>query len=138
MASDTPLVVAALLDADATLAGLIGEYNGGSAVITEPAVPEDVPRPFVAVELDTIEPFDTKDKNGREVRMDVLIVDDNDGDPRRVIAAAERVWQLLHRTIITIPGWCVFIAVAEGPDEEPSEPHLLARRVSVTYTMLEE
>lgn len=79
-------------------------------------------------------PDDTKNDRGRTVERRIYVYGPATGSTTAVEAAAERIRFLFHRKPLTVSGFSVYIAVAEGPIEVPGGDDLYGRMVIVTMT----
>lgn len=124
------------LAADATLTALLSTYGGLPAIFTA-RIPEDVTYPcVVSIGNDTDDPNDCKNRLGRDVRRSVRVIDLETGSAADLEAAAERIYELLHRCLLTIADNDVYAADAEGPRLVGSDPDLQVREVEVRLMTL--
>ena len=126
----------ARLKADATLVGLLGEYQGEPAIFTFSPVPEDAEVPYVVVGASVADvPFDAKDMRGREITRDLLVVSEEVGDSGDVDDIAERVRTLLHRVPLVVAGWGTVLTQVAGPVEVPSDERLYGRLLTLRVVL---
>lgn len=112
-------LAAAVYDAlagDATLAGLLADYNGSPAIFTVQPVPGDAVLPYIVTAGHAVDaPFDTKLTRGRAVIRDVRCYAEADGSAIVIEAIAERVLALLHRQPLDIDGHTWVMSDCTGP-----------------------
>ena len=135
------LVTEAIYDrlvGDYDLGVLLASYGGAPGVFTVDPVPGDATLPYVVTAGQVwARPFDTKTTRGRELSRDVRCYAEGDGSATLVEAIAERVRSLLHRQLLTIEGFGVWLMECSGP-VAVSEPDVQGRIVSVRMMIMEE
>lgn len=120
------------------LVSMLGTQGSRPAIYTYWAAPAATSGLYVIVTGNTIStPNDTKNSRGRIVERRIYVFGPAGGSTAAVDAAAERIRALFHRHALTITGKTVYIAVAEGPIEAPTDDSLYGRMVGVTLTMQE-
>ena len=124
-----------VLAGDATLQGLLADYNGVPAVFTTDPAPGDATRPYIVTSGQVSDAaWDTKTGLGRRVMRDIRCYDDADGSVVTIEAIAERVRELFHRQSLVVSGFGVLVAICSGP-VEADEPDAYGRRVTCQWTM---
>jgi hypothetical protein len=104
------------LAGDATLTGLLATYGGGPAIFTTDPAPGDATLPYLVTAGEVSQaPADTKTTLGRDIMRDVRCYADANGSAVIVEAIAERVRFLLHRKVMTIPGFVWILGDCSGP-----------------------
>lgn len=135
MSDITTIAIYAALSADSVLAGLLAPFGAVSAIFTAKTVPPDAKRPYIWTygDVSDIE-ADSSDKVVvcRDVTRDIWIVADDTGSEDVVMAIANRVRDLLHRSVLTIGSGNMKTA-ASGPRVGPSEGEVTARIVTVNF-----
>jgi hypothetical protein len=123
----------ARLSGDATLAAMLASYKGAPAVFTTDPAPGDALLPYIVTAGQVSDAaFDTKTVSGRQLWRDVRCYASADGSAAEVEAIAERVRVLLHRQVLTIPDFVVFVAECSGPiaaDEEQAYGRVVTVRM---------
>lgn len=123
------------LAGDATLAGMLAEYCGETAVFTTDPAPGDAVLPYVVTAGSVAEaPFDTKTTRGWTITRDVRCYTAASGSAVMVEAIAERVRALLHRQVLTIDGFVWLWAECSGPlvaDEQDAYGRIVTVRMTV-------
>ena len=132
------IAIRGILQADATLKGLLSVYRTtGAAVFSDPP-PQDANLPYIVISHSVASaPFDTKTTKGRAVERDIRCYASVGSDHTKLEAIAERVFALLHRQNITVTGFSLVIASASGPYAAPDEPYAIGEIVSIRYIMME-
>lgn len=123
---------------DATVAGLIGEWENEPAVFTRTPVPADAPMPFIVVPADASN-VDVGGLNNEKpnVIKDIMIYGDQPDHYRIVESIAYRVRELFHRTrfSISVAGYNIVLITATGPIPAPTDDEKLVGRM-VTLNIL--
>lgn len=135
MADITTIAIYAALNADSVLAALLAPFGAGLAIFTGKTVPPDAKRPYIWTYGDVSDvEADSSDKQVvcREVVRDIWIVADDTGDEDKIMEIANRVRDLLHRSVLAI-GTSNMRTAAAGPRVGPSEGEVTARIVTVTF-----
>jgi len=132
------------LKGDATLTTLMGTYRTEPAWFSIFPTPGDAGRPLGVVRPQS-DPsrgleFDAKDIDSRNITYSVDVFTDADGSIVDLEAIAERVKALFHRTpsALTITGYDVIDAFADGPTELPTDHTVYGRRVSVEMILTKQ
>jgi hypothetical protein len=136
MADITTIAIYDVLAGDSLLAGLLAPFGAGSAIFTAKTVPPDASRPYIWTYGDVSDVEDegssAKDLVCRSVTRDIWIVADDDGSEDPIMEIANRVRDLLHRTVLAI-GTSNMKTAAAGPRVGPSEGEITARIVTVSF-----
>lgn len=129
--ADLRSTVAARMLSDSTLVSLLGTTYGGRApILAEDSIPSDVPRPFVVVDLPTVdEGDDTKNSAGRDRMVTIRCYEDASDDT--IDAIAERIRALFHRLPVSPTGETGWMASASGPTTAPTDNTLHGRSITV-------
>lgn len=123
------------LAGDATLQGLLADYNGAAAVSTVDPAPGDMTRPYIVTAGQVSDAgWDTKTSRGRDLRRDLRCYDDRTGSAARVEAIAERVREMFHRQPLVVVGFGVVVAECFGP-VKADEPEAYGRVVTCHWKM---
>ena len=123
---------------DYDLGVLLASYGGMPAVFTVDPVPGDAELPYVVTAGQAwTRAFDTKTTRGRELMRDVRCYAEADGSASLVEAIAECVRALLHRQLLRIEGFGVWLMECSGP-VAVSEPDAYGCIVSVRMMIVEE
>lgn len=126
------------LSGDATLVAMLGTRGipARPAIFTFWPAPADAVAALYVVAAGNVsnQPQDTKTTLGRTVVRDVFVYGPNVGNVTAIEAAAERIRGLLHRYCLTVTGYRVYIAVADGPIVAPTGDDMVGRVVTVTWT----
>jgi hypothetical protein len=110
------LAIYDVLAGDATLTGLLAQYNGLPAVFTADPAPGDAEPPYIVSAGDVAQTaWDTKTTRGREIVRDVRCYTDAEGGAVVIEAIAERVRFLLHRRALIIGGHTWILSECGGP-----------------------
>lgn len=121
-------------DGDNGLVEMLAEYGDRPAIFSYFPTPE-VDGLYVVLTGNIVSsPDDTKNDRGRTVERRIYVYGPATGSTAAVEAAAERIRFLFHRNPLTVSGFSVYIASAEGPIEVPGGDDLYGRMVIVTMT----
>lgn len=122
-------------DAVALCAGLAA-YKGAPAVFAGTYVPDDAPRPYVAIRPPmAADTADTKDRQGQALSVDIGVYDNNSGTDAPVADLAELIRGLLHKRPLAMSGWSALIADARPPIYAPTDNYVLGRIVQTRWTL---
>ena len=109
------------------------------AIFTAYPVPANADVPYiVTIGEVAVTPADQKDRRGREIIRDVLIVDADDGSGARIEDLAETVRAVLHGIPLTIPGGTAIVSEVVGPLVGPAEDGRQSRALSLRIQIEEE
>lgn len=126
-----------VLSADDSLAALLATYGGSPAVFTMDPAPGDAVKPYIVTAGEAVHrPYDTKLTRGRELWRDVRCYADDSGSAAVIEEIAERVRALLHRQIIDVDGFTVWVAECVGPIVA-DEPGAYGRIITTRIIMME-
>lgn len=133
----SPALRTALIN-DATVGGLVGEWEDSPAVFTRTPVPADAPMPLVVISPDVsyIDLVALSDERP-QVEKDIFVYGDQPDQYRVVESIARRVYDLFHRTrfSISVAGYNIVLISATGPRPAPVDDENMIGRV-VTLTIL--
>ena len=95
--------IADKLIADSTLTTMLSSYKGQPAIFSVDPVPEGAELPYIIVgPIVDNSPKDTKNSQGRTVRIDVRCYAEETGSSALIESIGERIRTLLHRVSLTI------------------------------------
>lgn len=141
MSLDIAAALRTALINEATIAGLLSDYQNDPAVFTRTPVPTDAKKPFIVVSPDvTITDFDGLISRRPEVVRDILIYGDQPDDFRTVEQIGYSVRELFHRKkdSIILTGFNVVDVTAVGPRAAPtSNEETVGRLVTLTILLRE-
>ena len=127
----------ARLRGDATLVAMLADYNGQAALFTTDPAPANAIMPYIVTAGEVSDrAYDTKTTLGRELRRDVRCYAPIAGSVVTIEAIAERVRALLHRQVLSVSGYDVWLAECSGPIVA-DEPDAYGRIVTVRTIMTE-
>lgn len=122
---------------DATLTGMLATFAGLPCIFSTDPVPPQAPRPYIdCSQILTDMWIANKTNDSRDHWRDVIMTADATGDATLIEAIAERVRTLFNRQLLTVGGYVNYIAMVTGPVNQPSDPTLYARRLTVKLALV--
>lgn len=122
-----------ILTRDTELVNMLSTYKGKPAVFTITPVPPDAVLPYVVTATTVAQtPFDTKTSQGRTIWRDIKIYADAKGSAIDIDEIAERVYYILHRNLVVVPGYAWILTECQGPasiDEDYTYGRLITARI---------
>ena len=116
----------------------IGFYNAKPAVFTARPVPQNAPFPFVVIEPSLRDDrFDTKTTRGREIELELIVVDKRTGTIAKVEEIGDHLRDLLDRYPLTVEGHRVIVMEATGPSGGPQDEDIYTRVVGLRVVIEE-
>jgi Protein of unknown function (DUF3168) len=132
------------LNGDSTLTSMLGSYtppglSARAAIFSSEPVPFDAPRPYVmwAGSLSD-QPFGGKleEVTGREIHLDIKVIADATGSSQALDNITEKIYALMHKSVLTITGFTNIIAVAtSGPRMLPTDPRIEGRVLTFRWVL---
>ena len=133
-----PGIRTAIID-EASISGLLSEWQGEPAVFTRRPTPPDATGIMVVISEDiAVNDFDGVDSDRPMLIRDVLVYGDNPDQYREVEVVAYAIRQLFHRNkaSITNDEYYIIDVVASGPSSAPtSDDEIIGRVVSLTVKL---
>lgn len=124
-----------LLAASSALVAELDDWNGEPAIIAQDPVPPGVDGVYVAISPPfSALPFDTKDRDGHNISLDIGINGPRDSY-NRVDRAASAALAAVHRRALTVSGYQTLILQASGPVGAPTDDTMTSRVVTVSAVL---
>ena len=140
MSLDFAPALYAAITGDATITGLLSEYNSNPAVFTKRPIPSDVSYPFIIVNPDVaINDFDALNSDRPIVIRDIAVYGRQPDDYRQVEQVGYLLRELFHRNrfSLTNADYNIVLITASGPSVAPVDDDETVGRV-VTLTIMTE
>lgn len=120
------------------LTSMLATYEEEPAIFTVDPVPKNADLPYIVSAGDVAaSPWDTKDKQGREVWRDVRCYASANDSAMAIEAIAERVRWLFHRRPLVVAGQECIVAECSGP-VSADESDAYGRIITVRLMMIAE
>ncbi len=130
--------IAAKLLGSIAVTSFVGTYGAppSPAVFLKSPVPAGVEPPYVAVRgIHGQRPFDTKEREGREVTRDILMLGLDQGVTTAVDDVAEAVRALFHKQDLVVAGWDTLVGDVQGPIAAEADDGFLGQIVTVRWIL---